>query len=138
MSDTLNTRAVIQAAVEGGAMSDVQINIAIAKACGMRGVWEKKITSCGCDGQWDYFNPQGNRLPDYCNDLNAMHEAENHLPSDKKEDYWYQLYENCRRSVFSRVEDNYKMLHATAAQRAEAFLRTINKWVQSPTNPNEL
>jgi hypothetical protein len=106
-------------------MSDEQINIAIAKACG----W---LLVKACDGSLigKLKNEQGpmDEIPDYCNDLNAMHEAENHLPSDKKEDYWYQLYENCRRSVFSRVEDNYKMLHATAAQRAEAFLRTINKW----------
>jgi hypothetical protein len=100
-------------------MTKEQINIAIAEACGWKPAprerWE-------LDGRVEQFSP------DYCNDLNAMHEAENHLPSDKKEDYWYQLYENCRRSVFSRVEDNYKMLHATARQRAEAFLRAINKW----------
>jgi hypothetical protein len=106
-------------------MTNEQINIAIAEACG----W---IIIKACDGSLigKPKNEQGpmDEIPDYCNDLNAMHEAENHLPSDKKEDYWYQLYENCRRSVFSRVEDNYKMLHATAAQRAEAFLRTINKW----------
>jgi len=106
-------------------MTKEKINIAIAKACGWR-----QSKSPMWEGWW---HQKGKRTyqrfaPDYCNDLNAMHEAENHLPSDKKEDYWYQLYENCRRSVFSRVEDNYKMLHASARQRAEAFLRTINKW----------
>lgn len=103
-------------------MTNEQINIAIAEMCGMRGVWEKKITSCGCDGQWDYFNPQGNRLPDYCNDLNAMHEAEKVLGeiySIKSCEYddWLQ----------SIIEHDQKW-RATAAQRAEAFLRTINKW----------
>jgi hypothetical protein len=68
-------------------MTNEQINIAIAEACGMRGVWEKKITSCGCDSQWDYFNPQGNRLPDYCNCLNAMHEAEKMLTTKQKQRY---------------------------------------------------
>jgi hypothetical protein len=106
-------------------MTKEQINIAIAEACG----W---LIVKACDGSLigKLKNEQGpmDEIPDYCNDLNAMHEAENRLPSDKKEDYWYQLYENCRRSVFSRVEDNYKMLHSTARQRAEAFLRTINKW----------
>jgi hypothetical protein len=57
-----------------------------------------------------------------------MHEAENHLKSDEKESYWNNLYDHCDRTVFSRVEDNYKMLHATATQRAEAFLKTIGKW----------
>jgi hypothetical protein len=108
-------------------MTNEQINIAIAEVCGWTSIRYNSI-----HGKWMGTQPQEDRdayhLPDYCNDLNAMHEAENHLPSDKKEDYWYQLYENCRRSVFSRVEDNYKMLHATAAQRARAFLKTINKW----------
>jgi hypothetical protein len=104
-------------------MKDEQINIAIAEACGWKYVNNETHAPDG-----SFWWSKELEIPDYCNDLNAMHEAENHLPSDKKEDYWYQLYENCRRSVFSRVEDNYKMLHATAAQRARAFLRTINKW----------
>jgi hypothetical protein len=109
-------------------MTKEQINIAIAEACGFH---QEEPWSDGreCWGHKDYPLHVGfEKIPDYCNDLNAMHEAENHLPSDKKEDYWYQLYENCRRSVFSRVEDNYKMLHATASQRAEAFLKTIGRW----------
>jgi hypothetical protein len=108
-------------------MTKEQINIAIAEACGWTGFNPDNIPDCL---QYTARSPSGKwgLIPDYLNDLNAMHEAENHLPSDKKEDYWYQLYENCRRSVFSRVEDNYKMLHAAAAQRAEAFLKTINKW----------
>jgi hypothetical protein len=104
-------------------MSDVQINIAIAEACGMRGVWEKKITSCGCDGQWDYFNPQGNRLPDYCNDLNAMHEAEKILSDESHADYACELVKTIRRNG-----EWFESVSATAAQRAEAFLKTIGRW----------
>jgi hypothetical protein len=111
-------------------MTNEQINITIAKACGMRGVWEKKITSCGCDGQWDYFNPQGNRLPDYCNDLNAMHEAEKVLTIKQKQRYATALSNDLSDSaptdschtVWSDT------IHATALQRAEAFLKNINKW----------
>lgn len=66
--------------------------------------------------------------PDYCNDLNAMHEAEKLFQFDGKERYWNHLYHHCDGTVFSRVEDDYKMLHATAAQRAEAFLKTIELW----------
>jgi hypothetical protein len=106
-------------------MSDVQINIAIAEACGMRGVWEKKITSCGCDGQWDYFNPQGNRLPDYCNDLNAMHEAVRILKSRERITYTDLLHEIAG-------YHSYDVSEATARQRAEAFLKTINKWEEKP------
>jgi hypothetical protein len=109
-------------------MTDEKINIAIAEACGMRGVWEKKITSCGCDGQWDYFNPQGNRLPDYCNDLNAMHEAVlsvlNVASSQLNWDYCRILGE----VTGSGEHVTTALVHSTAAQRAEAFLKTINKW----------
>jgi len=101
-------------------MTDVQINIAIAEACGWT---DTKIVNEG--GKLMYGQTE---VPDYCNDLNAMHEAENRLLSNEKESYWNQLYEKCDRSVFSRVEDNYKMLRATASQRAEAFLKTIGRW----------
>lgn len=66
--------------------------------------------------------------PDYCNDLNAMHEAEKHLLKVKVEIF----VENIREIVFdtevSEEEFNFFLVHATAAQRAEAFLKTIGKW----------
>jgi hypothetical protein len=102
-------------------MIDEQINIAIAEACGMHGAWELKITPCGCDGQWDYFNPQGNRLPDYCNDLNAMHEAEKIFDHAL---YCRYIDELCDITI----KGNNSMYMATAVQRAEAFLKTIGKW----------
>jgi hypothetical protein len=66
-------------------------------------------------------------LPDYLNDLNAMHEAEKMLEADDNHAYGCycsDLYEKYGNTV-----------SLTAAQRAEAFLRTIGKWT---TNPNEL
>jgi hypothetical protein len=104
-------------------MTNEKINIAIAEACGWK--YENNETHAP-DGSFWWSKEL--EIPDYCNDLNAMHEAENRLLSNEKESYWNQLYDQCDRTVFSRVEDNYKMLHATATQRAEAFLRTINKW----------
>jgi hypothetical protein len=106
-------------------MTNEQINIAIAEACGMRGVWGTKITSCGCDGQWDYFNPQGNRLPDYCNDLNAMHEAEKVLTEPQQATYAQLLHAAHKRHYLLA---DFCVAHATAAQRATPFLKTINKW----------
>jgi hypothetical protein len=116
-------------------MTKEQINIAIAEACGMRGVWEKKITSCGCDGQWDYFNPQGNRLPDYCNDLNAMHEAEVTLDFEQAELFEDELYDVIFKNndgLENPLSCRFSVWHATARQRAEAFLKTINKWEEKP------
>ncbi len=65
-------------------------------------------------------------LPDYFNDLNAMHEAEKVLTESQQMPY--------RTALFCTEEVDYsyfKLIHATAAQRAEAFLRTIGKWEDS-------
>lgn len=58
----------------------------------------------------------------YANDLNAMHEAEKVLG----EIYSIESceYDDWLRSTIGHDEK----WRATAAQRAEAFLRTINKW----------
>jgi len=106
-------------------MSPEAQRIAIAEACG----WTE-ISDWGAGGI-NGKHPTGpwvEVIPDYLNDLNAMHEAEKFIPHSKKESYWDYLYENCQRSVFSSIDDNYKMITATAAQRAEAYLRTIGKW----------
>jgi hypothetical protein len=53
-------------------------------------------------------------LPDYFTDLDAMHEAEKAIPSEFDWARYRTLLKND--------------LHATAAQRAEAFGRTLNLW----------
>ena len=60
-------------------MTDQQINQAIAKACGWRkedGVymWTVNRIDCTCPELWDW-----------CNDLNAMHDAESLLHRKKPE-----------------------------------------------------
>lgn len=69
-------------------------------------------------------------LPDYLNDLNAMHEAEKIL--DERQSVWY-----LQKLTQVRFKDGVggmiacmidKTTFATARQRAEAFLRTIGKW----------
>lgn len=57
-------------------------------------------------------------LPDYLNDLNAMHEAEKALTPAQWEIYTYTLL-NLLGSI---------SVSASAEKRAEAFLRTIGKW----------
>ena len=61
--------------------------------------------------------------PDYLNDLNAMHEAEKVLTNEHWETYAGHLAE------LHQPLASFRFLHATAAQRAEAFLRTLNLWV---------
>lgn len=94
-------------------MIDKQINAAIAKACGRR---QK------ANGEWFPDNgltvgSQG--IPDYCNDLNAMHEAEKII----EEEQLVGLY-----NEWLLMDSSCEPILATARQRAEAFLQTLDKW----------
>ena len=101
-------------------MTEQEQRISIAEACG----WVKHVDNetQNCLG-WKSPNHGAllfDFVPDYYTDLNAMHEAERTLANDTKTDYIRLLNKgdfSCRRLAF-----------ATAAQRAEAFLRTIGKW----------
>jgi hypothetical protein len=103
-------------------MTKEQINIAIAKACGWTFInqVDKRPHGLPPDGKKDrYTSP----LPDYCNDLNAMHEAEKILSDESHADYACELVKTIRQNG-----EWFESVSATAAQRAETFLRTINKW----------
>jgi len=64
-------------------------------------------------------------IPDYLNDLNAMHEAEKRLRTPRGD-------ESNRMAEDRMVEYAERLnycIDATAPQRAEAFLRTLNLWI---------
>jgi len=67
-------------------------------------------------------------IPDYLNDLNAMHEAEKSRLTTMGErgDYVIQLGAVVDKAGWK--DHNFMITHATAAQRAEAFLRTLGLW----------
>jgi hypothetical protein len=66
-------------------------------------------------------------VPNYLNDLNAMHEVEKVLTHLGL--YAEHLERICRsQSAMKFAAPGVWLVHATAAQRAEAFLRTIGKW----------
>jgi hypothetical protein len=95
--------------------------IAIAEACGTL--------------QWSYALPQkcvAASVPDYLNDLNAMHEAEKVLsPANQPargESQWSEYLGWLGFCGENKTREVYGCVTATAAQRAEAFLRTIGKW----------
>ena len=113
-------------------MKDEQINIAIAEACGWTPLSSEEVRRRNAgqfylqDGPW--WRSEAERivctqkdLPDYTNDLNAMHEAEvTKIAGEMDMEY---------RESLDRVCGQYSIIYrATARQRAEAFLRTINKW----------
>jgi len=107
-------------------MKPEQQIIAIAEAC----KWTEceYVESLGlCKGKHKNSSAQydsgHSKLPDYLNDLNAMHEAEQVL------DY------NQLRDMEDSVLFQFAVypFHATASQRAQAFLRTLGLWKPTPT-----
>jgi hypothetical protein len=106
-------------------MNEEKQIIAIAEACGyvLKHCKYHKTTSWHTEGG---FCMEEHTLPDYLNDLNAMHEAEKVLTDDQLfvMSRWLQ---HSTRSTLVGVA----VMTATASQRAEAFLKTINKWEDS-------
>lgn len=99
-------------------MSPEKINQLIAEHCGWTtdGKWWSHPTLPDNGGAEPY-------PPDYHTDLNAMHEAEETLHGITKEEYCcFLISENTENS------SRWDCAHATASQRAEAFLKTIGKW----------
>jgi len=116
-------------------MTTTAQRIAIAEKCG----WKRcRIPTQGRDDPlprgWALNGNGGwgarDRLPNYLNDLNAMHEAEKVLDAFQWELYREELAESCTPlSQCRSKEQQYKFaMHATAAQRAEAFLKAANLW----------
>lgn len=69
-------------------------------------------------------------LPDFTRDLNAMHEAERILiPGSKENGNWYGFVKALGEIV--ERDKTGSNIHATASQRAEAFLRTLGLWCES-------
>jgi hypothetical protein len=105
-------------------MTDEQINHAIAEACGF--VLYKTMRSFETDKTFYFWNyPQDWKgkdfspwLPDFCEDLNAMHEAEKTLNEDQL----------CKMARYIERNDIRWYFRATARERAEAFLCALDKW----------
>lgn len=116
-------------------MSDEQINTAIAEACGWKRpddteVMKWKIGWIDSEDWW--MCPKGvlrlkYDIPDYLNDLNAMHSAEKMLTKHQWDEYERVLRLVCDGCSYYEGAGK-ELLNATAAQRAEAFLRTLGKW----------
>lgn len=113
-------------------MKTEQQRIAIAEACG----WKTEFVSAkgGEDGDvWISTNGDCHEeLPDYLNDLNAMHEAEKVITWGQSKNYWEHLLRIVSRDIKRPASEHSKDTFAfmsTADQRAEAFLKTLNLWI---------
>ena len=105
-------------------MTDEQINEKIAFELGWRQLQ---------DGRWKLNGRVERSIPNYCNDLNACHEFAAWLDTEQQiqfaEELQFIVLENPYR-VWWDLDANeaYQLAEATARQRAEAFLRTLNLW----------
>jgi len=124
--------------------------IAIAEACGYKW-WVHDSPSSAhpgqrfltLDGDWRIFilaheatgdepmvENQTDPIPDYLNDLNAMHEAENTIRVGK--DRFNKALRTYRSHLATIIGcahyQSAELICATAAQRAEAFLKTKGLW----------
>lgn len=114
-------------------MKPEEQRIAIAKACG----WQFIPAYYNGEDQPPEFTtvtPDGKHLcgyyPDYLNSLDAMHEAEEVLATAAHQNRYYSEIADI---TWSNLETGYRQvvfnqLTATAAQRAEAFLKTLSLW----------
>ena len=113
-------------------MTNQQINIAIAEACGWTDcvfVESLKLTKG--------FPPPNNppiygtyengmaQLPNYCNDLNAMREAMLTLTNEQGFGFLWHLND------MGFVGGDWELLTLDSQVLAEAFLRTIGKWEEA-------
>lgn len=95
-------------------MTDEQINQRIAEACPDKFRTENSVWFFQYDKDcWSQCHNNST-----CTDLNAMHEAEKTLSED-------QMWIMARKIELN--EDRW-YFHASARERAEAFLRTLGKW----------
>ena len=104
-------------------MTQEKQRIAIATACG----WTAD-SWCLTPSGWVFADA----VPDYHNDLNAMHEAEKVLTVAQRITYANQIGVVLSGESVGRAIPNWWFIHeATAAHRAEAFLRAIGKWEEA-------
>lgn len=109
-------------------MTEQAQRIAIAKWMGLADETRHPSPSGSCDF---VLNP----LPDYTRDLNAMAQAEAKLDVNRLALYADELDKLCVPQHICALTHWQAVAMATAAQRAEALLRTLNLWVDDTPSP---
>lgn len=110
-------------------MTTDEQKITIAEVCGFQKEhhfsdhWHHPITT-----EAVYFH----QLPDYCNDLNAIHTAEKFMDGGQRGRYVLSLSHSAAKQPETwfpqGAPELFLLLSATASQRAEAFLRALSLW----------
>lgn len=119
---------------QAGELSNNDLKIEIAELCG----WKLEKDQYSPKGIWvkrDIFGKKTEEcfdmvdLPDYPNDLNAMHEAEKMLDVVEQRPLRSSIYLDCLGDVTgtTRMGLQQEIVMATARQRAEAFVVVMEK-----------
>lgn len=121
-------------------MSPVEINMAIAEACGKK--YHRPTAEEIASGSYYQYEPN------YYGDLNAIHEAEGfylkHCKTVDQESLWLDMlavvcgWEKAGNPKEALYQSHLNCVRATAAQRAEALLRTIGKWTDQPKDEDDV
>lgn len=122
-------------------MTPDEQRIAIAQACGWKGISPEYLTGYA---PWrptpyservmgDLDSIPLDPLPDYLNDLNACREFTAHMTYDQQVEFAEILHSIVLENPYKvwwnpTPHETFQLLDASAAQRAEAFLRTLNLW----------
>lgn len=120
---------------------DEQINIVIASLQGWTKINEVD-RGFGVHPHWltatDYLgrpieSPPIWEIPEYTKSLDAMHEVVMTLSEDQEDAFTHELlkmvaYHQPYRDGEQCFADYFKVANATARQRAEAYLKTVEKW----------
>ena len=83
------------------------------------------------------------KLPDFCGDLNVMAQTCQTVSETGHYKFLGHLYSIMRGEVTDHGDNKFSafnvaiMVHATARQRAEAYLKTIGKWNHTKSKPNK-
>ena len=124
-------------------MTEEQMNIAIAESQGISDCIVREQEHVNVEGRevtyWEelggYKDGKYHRIPDYANDLNAMHELEKSIKEPASYAGWLEAVTESEIAVGSldpQGQISYRSLfrtaHASARQRAEAYLRTIGRF----------
>lgn len=107
-------------------MTDEQINVAIATHCGWTDIRDDVWHGANMGVDEHGLRSQ---IPSYCDDLNAMHEAEKVLSPRDEGMYFLTLKQLVGDLIWYR--DTCRNYRATARERAEAFLKTLGKWEEA-------
>lgn len=104
-------------------MSPEKQRIKIAEACGWKDMFIENNRPLLGRHEPESMGRDYLCVPDYLNDLNAMHEAEKMLFPTHEAKWAMTMSEVCGHS--------WRIIYtATAAQRAEAFLKTLSLWTE--------